>query len=97
MGHRLSDRGGLSCRGGVLLRRRNDHRYLGRAIGRRFPTLHQMRVARLHLAQANWHRQWADSYDEWRRSQDMSPLEPGEWQWPIALPPDDADRLAMPA
>jgi DNA polymerase III subunit epsilon len=67
------------------------------AIGRRFPTLHQMRVARLHLAQANWHRQWADSYDEWRRSQDMSPLEPGEWQWPIALPSDDADRLAMPA
>ncbi len=67
------------------------------AIGRRFPTLHQMRLTRLHLAQANWHRQWADSYDEWRRSQDMAPLEPGEWQWPIALPPDDPDRLAVPA
>jgi DNA polymerase-3 subunit epsilon len=67
------------------------------AIGRRFPTLHQMRLARLHLAQANWHRQWADSYDEWRRSQDMPPLEPGEWQWPIALAPDDGERLAVPA
>ncbi|HEY1732826.1 MAG TPA: exonuclease domain-containing protein [Acidimicrobiales bacterium] len=67
------------------------------AIGRRFSTLHQMHLARLHIAQANWHRQWADSYDEWRRSQDMSPLESGEWQWPIARPSEDVDRLAMPA
>jgi DNA polymerase III subunit epsilon len=65
------------------------------AICRRFPALCRMRLDALHLAQVNWHRQWAESYDAWRRSQEMPPLDRRELQWPIALA-DDAGALAVP-
>ncbi|HVX21582.1 MAG TPA: exonuclease domain-containing protein [Acidimicrobiales bacterium] len=55
----------------------------------RFPRLCAMQPQDLHLAQGWWHRQWARSYDAWRREKAMTPLDPREEQWPIALPAPD--------
>ena len=68
------------------------------ALCQRFPRLCGMQPENLHLAQGWWHRQWARSYDAWRREQAMTPLDPREEQWPIAvavLPDADTDVGAV--
>ena len=37
----------------------------------------------LHGAQIGWQREWAHSQDEWRRSQEMDPIDPRDYVWPV--------------
>jgi len=67
------------------------------ALCRRYPRLSAMQAENLHLAQGWWHRQWARSYDAWRREQEMTPLDPREEQWPIALPDLPGLPMDVPA
>jgi DNA polymerase-3 subunit epsilon len=55
------------------------------ALARRFPVLATQSPAELHGAQVSWHEEWAGSYDRWRRAQGLSPLEPEDFLWPIAV------------
>lgn len=50
---------------------------------RRHPELCAQDLPALHCSQAAWHREWAESYDEWRRDRGMDPLDPREYQWPV--------------
>lgn len=59
------------------------------ALARRFPALCGSAPADLHGAQVVWHREWAGSYDAWRCRQGMIPLDPEEYVWPIAAPPQE--------
>ncbi len=38
----------------------------------------------LHSCQARWHREWAESYDSWRKAHGRSPMNKGEFRWPAA-------------
>jgi DNA polymerase-3 subunit epsilon len=49
-----------------------------------FPELQQRPPRALHEDQIEWHREWAESYDRWRSEQDLEPLDPREYDWPIA-------------
>ncbi|MGH9091241.1 MAG: exonuclease domain-containing protein, partial [Acidimicrobiales bacterium] len=51
----------------------------------RFPELRGGDPAVLHRSQVDWHREWATSYDEWRRGQGMPPLDPREYHWPLGV------------
>lgn len=53
------------------------------AMCRRFPELCDGDPAALHRSQVGWHREWAASYDDWRRRQGMAPLDPREYDWPL--------------
>lgn len=64
------------------------------AMCQRFPELCGADPAVLHRAQSVWHRQWATSYDRWRRDQGMPPLHPLDYHWPMALPPEVAEVAA---
>ncbi len=44
-------------------------------------------LARLHEAQIGWQREWAHAHDEWRRSQEMEPIDPLDYEWPIVSAP----------
>jgi DNA polymerase-3 subunit epsilon len=60
------------------------------ALAARFETLSASDLAQLHENQACWHRQWTRGYDGWRISQGMIPIDPRDYEWPIApvaLPP----------
>jgi DNA polymerase-3 subunit epsilon len=54
---------------------------------RRHPDLCEQDLSVLHRSQSGWHREWAESYDQWRSERGMTPLDPREFQWPI---PGDA-------
>jgi DNA polymerase-3 subunit epsilon len=54
------------------------------ALCRRFPELSATAPGELHQAQARWHREWATSFDEWRRGKGMAPLDPRDFDWPFA-------------
>jgi len=54
------------------------------ALCRRFPELAELTPAELHHSQVAWHREWAMSYDEWRRARGMVPLDERDFAWPIA-------------
>lgn len=54
------------------------------AMCRRYPELAAQDVASLHQSQAAWHLDWATSYSEWRQGRGMAPLDPREFQWPLA-------------
>ena len=54
------------------------------AMCRRFPALCEASLADLHRSQAEWHREWATSYDRWRRRQGLEPLDPRDTDWPLA-------------
>lgn len=60
------------------------------AMCRRFPELGGEDPAALHRSQVGWHREWATSYDEWRRQRDMPPLDPREYDWPLGAPSSTA-------
>jgi DNA polymerase III subunit epsilon len=54
------------------------------ALADAFPELADMDLADLHHAQEEWHREWATSYDQWRRGQEMSPIPECDFMWPLA-------------
>jgi DNA polymerase-3 subunit epsilon len=56
-----------------------------RAISARFPALGRLGPADLHRFQVRWHREWAESFDRWRREQDLAPLCHRDFFWPIGL------------
>lgn len=49
----------------------------------RYPEMCARTPAELHHAQTGWHRQWATSYDTWRRSKSMAGLEARDFDWPL--------------
>lgn len=53
------------------------------AMCRRYPELSGVNPAVLHRQQVDWHREWATSFDEWRRGRGMAPLDPREFDWPL--------------
>ncbi len=60
------------------------------ALAARYEALRECDLAQLHEDQARWHRQWTQSYDGWRLSQGMIPIDPRDYEWPVApavLPP----------
>jgi DNA polymerase-3 subunit epsilon len=38
----------------------------------------------LHADQIQWHREWVEGYDAWRRTQGMIPMDPRDYEWPVA-------------
>jgi DNA polymerase-3 subunit epsilon len=56
-----------------------------RAICARFPALVRLGPVQLHRYQVRWHREWAESFDRWRREQDLVPLHDRDFHWPIGL------------
>jgi DNA polymerase III subunit epsilon len=59
------------------------------AMCRRYPELCAMSPEGLHRSQMDWHREWTDSFSEWRLLRGLLPLDPRARQWPIARPSDD--------
>ena len=60
------------------------------ALAARYEALWECDLAQLHENQARWHRAWAQGYDGWRISQGMIPIDPRDYEWPVApvaLPP----------
>jgi DNA polymerase-3 subunit epsilon len=60
------------------------------AICERYPEITDMSLGRLHMAQIDWHREWATSYDQWRREQGMGALDTRDFSWPFAVEEDVA-------
>ena len=56
------------------------------AMSEKFPELRGTDVGELHLSQVEWHREWAASFDEWRRRQGSEPLDPRDYIWPLCEP-----------
>jgi DNA polymerase-3 subunit epsilon len=54
------------------------------AMAARYDELSAMTPPELHRAQMEWHREWATSYDGWRRGEGMSALDPRDYAWPFA-------------
>lgn len=52
-------------------------------IFRRYPELGDLAPEELHRSQIQWHREWAESYDRWRRDRGQDPLDPSEFEWPV--------------
>jgi DNA polymerase-3 subunit epsilon len=55
-----------------------------RVLSGRYPEISGQSPADLHHLQVAWHREWATGYDEWRRQGGKSPMDPREFEWPIA-------------
>lgn len=45
--------------------------------------LRAMDLDLLHRAQIGWHRTWAEEHDAWRISNDMMPVDPLDYVWPL--------------
>jgi DNA polymerase-3 subunit epsilon len=57
----------------------------------RYEELSGASLNELHLGQVEYHREWVASYDEWRRSGGLEPLDVREASWPVAgLPAAEA-------
>jgi DNA polymerase-3 subunit epsilon len=54
------------------------------AMTERFPELVGADPSVLTEQQAAWHRDWAEHYDQWSRSQGRRGIETGEFAWPIS-------------
>ncbi|HEY1652365.1 MAG TPA: exonuclease domain-containing protein [Acidimicrobiales bacterium] len=54
------------------------------ALAERFAALRDADVAWLHEAQIEWHRQWTQDCEVWRRSQGKVPTDPRDYVWPVA-------------
>jgi DNA polymerase III subunit epsilon len=54
------------------------------ALALRYDALWGDDLARLHNDQIHWHRQWTESYDSWRLSEGMIPIDPRDYVWPVA-------------
>ena len=51
-----------------------------------FPELVERTPCELHAAQVDWHRAWASSFDAWRQEEGEAPLDPRDYEWPVAAP-----------
>lgn len=56
----------------------------------RFPELCEADPHVLHRSQVAWHREWVESFDEWRRGKGMPPLDRREFDWPLPAEPPPA-------
>ena len=54
------------------------------ALGARYKELRDAEPKALHELQISWHREWAEGYDQWRHSKGMAPIDPRDYQWPVA-------------
>ncbi len=54
------------------------------ALAVRYPSLWECDLAQLHADQVAWHREWSQSYDEWRLAEGMVPVDPRDYMWPLA-------------
>jgi DNA polymerase-3 subunit epsilon len=57
------------------------------AMAKRHRPLARVTANALHIGQVGYHRDWARSFDAWRRRNGMEPLDPTEECWPIADAP----------
>jgi DNA polymerase-3 subunit epsilon len=65
------------------------------AICGRYPELHAIALEELTRLQCEWHREWAEHYDLWRRGNGQRPLDPGDFEWPLAPRPAAAAPAAV--
>ena len=54
------------------------------ALAARYPSVWSSDPAHLHDEQTDWHRQWMQTFDGWRRSEGIDPVDPREHAWPLA-------------
>jgi DNA polymerase-3 subunit epsilon len=54
------------------------------ALAAQFKELRDAELSALHELSVGWHREWAQSYDEWRLSRGMAPIDPRDHVWPVA-------------
>jgi len=54
------------------------------ALAARYASLGEAEPFELHRAQIEWHREWAQSYDDWRIGRGMSPMDTRDFIWPVA-------------
>jgi len=54
------------------------------ALAARYKELRHAELSELHQSEIEWHRDWAQSYDEWRSSRGMAPIDPRDYVWPVA-------------
>ncbi len=52
-----------------------------------FRELSEAEPSVLHRSQVLWHREWAESFDAWRRGKGMPPLDRRELDWPLPTEP----------
>ncbi|HLI43195.1 MAG TPA: exonuclease domain-containing protein [Acidimicrobiales bacterium] len=63
---------------------------LAREIGRRWPEAGRLDPGHLTELQRTWHRSWAESFDEYCRSEGRPPLDPDDYLWPVRCSTDVA-------
>ena len=56
------------------------------AMAAQYKELRHSELGELHVAQSNWHWEWAQSYDEWRLTKGMAPMDTRDYVWPVAPP-----------
>lgn len=54
------------------------------ALGARYRELRDAELNALHQSQIGWHWDWAEGYDKWRVGKGMTPIDPRDYQWPVA-------------
>jgi DNA polymerase III subunit epsilon len=54
------------------------------ALAARYDALWECDLAQLHNDQIDWHRAWTESYDSWRLSEGLTPIDPRDYVWPVA-------------
>jgi DNA polymerase-3 subunit epsilon len=54
------------------------------AMTARYGYLRKAEPTFLHEAQKQWHRRWAENFDEWRRGEGLEPIDPRDHIWPLA-------------
>jgi DNA polymerase-3 subunit epsilon len=54
------------------------------ALATRFASLGDAEPDELHQAQIEWHREWAESYDDWRVGRGMPAMDSRDFIWPVA-------------
>jgi DNA polymerase-3 subunit epsilon len=50
----------------------------------RYKELRHGDLTELHRAEIEWHRDWAQGYDEWRSTKGLVPMDPRDYLWPVA-------------
>ena len=54
------------------------------ALAARYDALWECDLDQLHNDQIDWHRAWTESYDSWRVSEGLMPIDPRDYVWPVA-------------
>jgi DNA polymerase III subunit epsilon len=54
------------------------------AMAEKYPEVADSDPAALFEQQAQWHREWAEHYDEWSRGAGRRGIDPGDFVWPIS-------------